>query len=171
MVREIAKNKIPADWQTLVFIDQKKQADEMSEAIEDCEIAIASRLKVKERKELFEKMANNEVKRCVATSIYAQGVTFPDLRVMINAAGGSGSISSVQKPGRLAQNREGKEMGHLIDFMFEPIFDHTSWQQDTSKENMMWSFVVNDCNARLKVYKSLGYQVDILESINDLNLE
>jgi len=171
LVREIAKNKIPQDWQTLVFIDQKKQADTMSQTVEDCEVAIASRLKVKERKELFEKMANNEIKRCVATSIYAQGVTFPDLRVMINAAGGSGSISSVQKPGRLAQVREGKAMGHLVDFMFEPVFDHTSWQQNTSGENMMWSFVVNDCKARLKVYKSLGYEVEILESINDLNLE
>jgi superfamily II DNA or RNA helicase len=172
LTREIAKNKIPENWQTLVFIDQKKQADEMSEAIDDCEVAIASRLKVKERKELFAKMANNEIKRCVATSIYAQGVTFPDLRVMINAAGGSGSISSVQKPGRLAQTRPGKEQGHLIDFMFEPTHDpRDNPQESVSNENIMWTQVVNDCKSREKVYRSLGYTVEVVDSLSELELE
>ena len=75
LIRELTAKHIPTEWQTLIFIDQKKQADLMSHFVTSSEVAIAGRMSKKERKDLFERMATNEVKRCVCTSIYAQGVT------------------------------------------------------------------------------------------------
>ena len=164
LVREISDRHIPEDWQTLMFIDQKQQADMLSAVVGNTEMAIASRMSKKERKDLFERMATGEVKRCLCTSIYAQGVTFPDLRVMINVAGGGGHISSVQKPGRLAQIRDNKQQGFLIDFSFVPTNDLGSSQFDTAA----WRQVMRDCTARLKVYKSMGYDVQNITSLNEL---
>jgi superfamily II DNA or RNA helicase len=172
MVSEITKHKIPKDWQTLVFIDQKKQADLLSHFVDDSEVAIASRLKGKDRKELFARMAQGDIKRCIATSIYAQGVTFPDLRVMVNTSGGGGSISSVQKPGRLAQIIPGKDKGYLIDFLFECTNDPRELPNEIVNENsVMWSQVISDCRARMRTYKKMGYDVEVVDSINQLTLE
>lgn len=172
LVKEITKYKIPEDWQTLVFIDQKKQADLLSHFVDESEVAIASRLKTKDRKELFSRMAEGKIKRCIATSIYAQGVTFPDLRVMVNTSGGGGSISSVQKPGRLAQIIPGKEKGYLVDFMFECVNDPRNNENEVvNSDSIQWSQVVSDCNARLKTYTKMGYEVETVDSINELKIE
>jgi len=171
IVSDITKHKIPKEWQTLVFIDQQKQADLLSHFVHDSEVAIASRLKTKERKELFTKMAEGKIKRCIATSIYAQGVTFPDLRVMVNTSGGGGSISSIQKPGRLAQIIPGKDRGYLVDFLFECVDDPRNNPSEVIPDNLvMWSQVVYDCFARMKTYKKMGYDVEVVESINQLEL-
>ena len=172
LVREITRSKIPEDWQTLLFIDQKKQADLLSLFVDDSEVAVASRMKAKDRKALFEKMSQGQVKRCIATSIYAQGVTFPDLRVMINTSGGGGSISSVQKPGRLAEVRPGKERGYLIDMLFECVDDpRNNVQESVSDSSTMWRQVINDCYARMRTYGKMGYAVEVIDSINDLHLD
>ncbi len=171
LVREITRSVIPTEWQTLIFIDQKKQADMLSMFVEDSEVAIAGRMKAKERKELFSKMADGDIKRCIATSIYAQGVTFPDLRVMVNASGGGGSISSIQKPGRLAQVIPGKSKGYLVDFKFECINDPRNNPSEVVPENsVMWQQVVTDCQNRMKTYKKMGYEVETVDSINELEL-
>jgi superfamily II DNA or RNA helicase len=172
LVSEITKHRIPKDWQTLLFIDQKKQGDLLSEFVHDSEVVIASRMNAKERKQMFSEMAEGNIKRCIATNVYAQGVTFPDLRVMVNTSGGGGSISSIQKPGRLAQVIPGKTKGYLIDFMFECISDPRDNPQNmVNPSNIMWTQVVSDCNARLRTYTKMGYDVEVIESVNELNLE
>jgi superfamily II DNA or RNA helicase len=160
LVREISSTIIPKEWQTIIFIDQKKQADFMSLFIENSETVIAGRMTKKQRQETFERMRVGEIKRCICTDVYAQGVTFPDLRVMVNASGGGGSISSVQKPGRLAQIRPGKTCGYLVDFLFEPL------EEETGKRNP----VVSDSWSRHKKYKSLGYDISIVDKISDIEL-
>jgi len=171
LVRELTRSVIPTEWQTLIFIDQKKQADMLSEFVDDSEVAIAGRMKAKDRKALFENMAAGHIKRCIATSIYAQGVTFPDLRVMVNASGGGGSISSIQKPGRLAQVIDGKSKGYLIDFKLECVNDPRENSNEAISENsVMWQQVVTDCDNRMRTYRKMGYEVEIVESINDLEL-
>jgi hypothetical protein len=139
----------------------------MSKFVASSEVAIAGRMTASERKTMFNQMQNDEIKRCICTDIYAQGVTFPDLRVMVNAAGGGGHIASTQKPGRLAQVRPGKNCGYLIDFLFECVDGE---DEHGRQSNSAWTRVVSDCNARLKKYKSLGYNVQVVNSITDIRL-
>jgi superfamily II DNA or RNA helicase len=162
MVKSVSNSVIPQDWQTIVFIDQQKQADLVAQNIEHGHVVVAGRMKVKERRETFTNMVNDNIKRCVCTDVYAQGVTFPDVRVMINASGGGGSISSTQKPGRLAQIRPNKQRGYLVDFLFE-------CEDAPPSDNSAWRMVVRDSRARLKLYASLGYEIHIVDSLAEIS--
>lgn len=110
---------IPPDWQTLLFISHEKQADALHLHLPHAKVAMGKRLKKKERKALFADMKSNDVSRCISSVIYEQGVTFPDLRAIINLKGGGPYTSAIQKPGRLSMCREGKRAGLMIDFCFD----------------------------------------------------
>lgn len=165
LVSFLLKGPVPADWQSIVFIDEIKQADLMQQLITEGVVAVASRMSRQEREDTYEKMVTAEIKRCIATDIYATGLTFPDLRVLINAAGGGGAITSTQKPGRLAQVRPGKKAGYVIDFLFEPATEPRTGEADD------WRAVVIDCFARMNNYKKAGFDVRVVSRIEDIKLE
>ena len=167
LVQRISHEVVPAEWQTLIFADTVKQIHLLNTFVEDGVPAIASQMTGKERKERFADMKSGEIKRCLCTNIYSQGVTFPDLRCIINASGGGGSITGTQKPGRLAQRRPGKERGYLIDFLFTPR-GHD--EEERARTNDKWFYVVNDCQSRMKVYRANGYDVKIVSDINEIKL-
>lgn len=161
---------IPQEWQTIVFADTAKQIDLIHLMVQDGVPAIASRMSKKERAAKFEEMKAGTIKRCIATNIYSTGVTFPDLRCVINAEGGGGSITGTQKPGRLAQKRPGKAAGYLIDFMFVAK-DWENRDDQNFKQDDKWSAVVNDGFSRLRVYKQNGYDIRYVTSVDDIFLE
>ena len=174
LVREISMRCIPQEWQTLIFIDQISQADIMGQWIDDSVLAIASKMTPTQRETKFNDMVANRTKRCISTSIYAQGVTFPDIRVIINAAGGGGAITSTQKPGRLAQVRPGKKCGYMIDFLFEPILPTEQAHDPESRRrayDAAWGAVVIDSKNRLRKYQSNGYQIQIVKNIEEIEVE
>lgn len=147
----ISKKLIPTSWQTLAFISSEASAEHFFPAMSTGDgsvIAMAKRMNNTEREEKFKLMASGEINRCLATHIYAQGVTFPDLRVVINLAGGGPYTQAVQKPGRLAQVRPGKKAGLLIDF-YPSIPSQASGCRS----------VANDSERRKEVYISKGYDV------------
>ena len=114
------------------------------------------------RTEMFERLKNNELKRCLCSNIYSTGVTIPDIRCVVNCCGGGGSILSVQKPGRLAEIKPGKKAGYLIDYLLVP----------TSNVGSSIDFMIaNDCKARIKVYEEKGYKIDYFDNIEDIKLE
>ena len=162
LVQDLLKNNVPADWQAIIFIDEIKQADLMQTLVTDGVIAVASRMSKEQRQETYDRMVRAEIKRCIATDIYATGLTFPDLRVLINASGGGGAITSTQKPGRLAQVRPGKTAGYVIDFLFEPANESVAGHKDD------WRAVVSDCYARLANYKKAGFDVRMVTRLEDI---
>jgi superfamily II DNA or RNA helicase len=170
LIEVISSQIIPQDWQTLIFADQQKQIDLIKLCVEDGVTAIASRMGATERKEKFEAMKAGTIKRCIATNIYSTGVTFPDLRCVINAAGGGGSITGTQKPGRLAQIRPGKKAGYLFDFQFVP----KGWDDRDFKKygpNDKWCSVVIDCQNRIRVYRETGFDVRTVTSLNQITID
>lgn len=169
-VRLIVQDTIPKDWQTLIFIKHEKQAEYFATFMpEDAPfIAMAKRMESKkERERIFEDMRSGKIKRCLSSSIYAQGVTFPDLRVVMNLAGGGPYQSAVQKPGRLAQNRPGKRCGVLIDFLFEPDTDNSPSgvdARDTFERKNEANCLCRDSQKRLEVYKGIGYDMNYVRT-------
>jgi superfamily II DNA or RNA helicase len=161
-VAEIAREVVPMAWQTLMFVKEADQVDILKRYLPETEVAVAARLTNLERKDLFLRMKEGNVKRCAATDIYSTGVTFPDLRVVINSAGGGGSITGTQKPGRLAQNRPGKEAGYLIDFVFRPT--------ESIDPNNGQMCVVRDCEQRIKVYTENGYDIRRVKHWREIKL-
>ena len=155
LVARITNTCIPKGFQTLTVIDNKVQAYALSQVMDDAEVAIAGDMNTSTRRDMFDKMQNNEVLRCIATGIYSQGVTFSNLRCMINYAGGSKNISSVQKPGRLAEIVEGKKCGYLIDFLLE--------NDDEYERELLTYPVVRDSRNRMELYEETGYDVIVVD--------
>ena len=167
-VSRICHEILPEDWQTLIFISHEKQADLYLKSVGEVgTIAMAKKLKPKERDDLFARMQSGEVKRCIATNIYAQGVTFSDMRVMINCEGGGNNTSAIQKPGRLAEIRPGKKMGLVVDFMF----DDDGWLEENKGKRPAWHNLVRDSLARKEAYEEKGYDVVVVENQAELASE
>lgn len=81
-----------------------------------------------------------EIKKVIATTVWREGVDFPDLSVVIRADGMSGVIASLQMAGRLCRISEQQKI--LIDF--------TDEFGDTFERRYM---------ARLKHYKTQGWEM------------
>jgi superfamily II DNA or RNA helicase len=168
-VVDICGRILPPDMQTLLFIDNEKQALHLQRGLEEIGgvIVMAKRMTNAERKEATRRMQDNETKRCIATSIYAQGVTFHELGCVINLEGGGGSISSIQKPGRLAEIRPGKKYGLMIDFLMDSGEAGKEFYR-TSPDNAGCRHVENDCWNRIKTYQKKGYAVHIVDSVDEI---
>lgn len=159
IIDRLGNKVIPPDWQSMFFIKNEKQADYMKKYVGvDGVVAMAKKLGVAERRELFERMANGEVLRCLASDIYAQGVTFSDIRVVVNLAGGGPYTNAIQKPGRLAEVRPGKKCGILVDFVF-PF--------PSSNRNGATALAI-DSSKRFKLYQERGYDVVFVKSPEEL---
>lgn len=170
-VAGICKNVIPADMQTLVFIANKAQADLYLDAMgDDAALAMAMLFKSeKERVALVEQVRANNIKRCLCTNIFVQGVTFSDLMVLVNCNAGARYTSTIQKPGRLAEIRPGKKCGVVIDFMFTPPEDYEpSDSMSKTGGSDTWLMPYKDSLARRKVYKKMGYGVYEASDLNEL---
>lgn len=165
IANRLCRQLIPDDWQTLLFIKNEKQADlYLDEIGEEGTIAMAKKLTPKQRDEVMERMRTDNIKRCLASDIYSQGVTFNHVRVMVNLSGGGNNTTTIQKPGRLAEVREGKKAGVIIDFLFYPG-DGLTMQNCGSGIRML--FV--DSNSRKKAYQEKGYEVIEVNNFEELH--
>ena len=175
LVAKIAREAIPPSWQTLIFIKNSHQAEGIFQEIPEGTIAMAKLLTTKERAAVTERVKSGEIRRCIASDIYSQGVTFHDVRAMINAGGGGGSIGCIQKPGRLAEIRPGKKCGVVIDVIWEIDSNDfgglgqedllSSFPNPTQNE---WRAVVRDSWSRHKVYQEKGYHVTYHDSVDSI---
>lgn len=165
LIADICNKVIPPDQQTLVFVKTETQADIVADKIgTDPSVAMAKLLTNSERADLVEQVRLNQIKRCLCTRIFVQGVTFPDVRVLINAEAGTGTTSAIQKPGRLAQCRPGKKCGIIIDLQFVPppgvsIKDY---------RGEFWVSTINHCKKRRDAYAEKGYTIHDVKNLKEL---
>ncbi len=177
-IAQICREAIPPEWQTLIFIKNERQALGIHAEIPDGTIVMAKRLTTKERLAVTEQVKQNLVKRCICSDVYSQGVTFHEVRALINAGGGGGSISCVQKPGRLAEIRPGKKCGVVIDVLWDPQSSALKSMRHlplTDALDMLpnpdanhWRAVVRDAWARHKIYEEKGYEISYHDDIASL---
>lgn len=161
ITRRICEEVIPQEWQTMIFIKDEKQAEMWLEAIgEEHTIAMAKRLTKKEREEVDRRMKANEIKRCLCTKIYVQGVTFSDVRCLVNCEAGGNNTSAIQKPGRLAEIRPNKKCGIVIDFLFEP--------DARGNGGAAWNALCRDSLGRKAAYEEKGYGIYEVGTIEEL---
>ena len=166
----ICKDIFPTHWQTLIFIKNERQAELYRDAIgADSTIAMAKRLTKKEREKLFSMMQEDRIKRCLASDIYAQGVTFSQVMALINAAGGGDNTTAIQKPGRLAEVIDGKNIGVIVDYLYDCDQVDIKTISKDDYENREWLNIVRDSRARMKAYKRKGYEIVICENTSELS--
>lgn len=161
---DICHNVIPKDFQTMVFIKNENQAEMLLDTIgRDSTLAMAKRMTNKEREICDKLMKENVIKRCLCTKIYVQGVTFSDVRVLINLEAGGNNTSAIQKPGRLAEIRPGKKCGIVIDLLFVP--PNNEWDKYNGEP---WLALCRDSLARKKAYEEKGYDIITVDNMDTL---
>lgn len=165
LAKRICFEVIPEEWQTLIFIKDENQAEMLLEEMNDeATIAMAKRMTSKEREEVDRLMKENVIKRCLCTKIYVQGVTFSDVRVLLNLEAGGNNTSAIQKPGRLAEIRPGKKCGIVLDLMFTPPSGASSVEIRSSA----WNALCIDSMNRRKAYEECGYDVYTVNNLREL---
>lgn len=168
LTRRISET-LPYEWQTLMFIKNEDQAINTYQGLADSTVpvAMAKLLTSKERTRVTEDFKSGLTTRAICSDIWVQGVTFSDLRALLNLSGGGPYTSAVQKPGRLAEIRPeiGKRRGLLFDITFLP-----SWIPDSRQmPDQAWWGIVKEGEARLGVYRTTGYEIYDVHSYGDLN--
>ena len=162
IVEKMCNSIIPAEWQTLIFIRHEPQALMLRKAIgEETTVAMAKSMTDAERAEVTELLRTDKVKRCLCSRIYVQGVTFSDVRVLINAEAGGNNTSAIQKPGRLAEVRPNKKCGIVIDFAFKPM-------ADVESKNGYWMAPIRDSQNRETAYREKGYGIYHVSNLDQL---
>lgn len=162
-VRWISEQVLPPDWQTLYFIGEEKTAKFYQPWLHDSEIAMAKLMTGDERKDRMERMQDNTLKRCLSSNIYAQGVTFHDIRAIFNLYGGGPYTSTIQKPGRLAEIRPGKRCGVMFDWMF-----NIPQQYHAMKPGGGYWGPTHHSKARLEAYQEIGYNIQPISDLRAL---
>ena len=160
-VKWICHELLPKNWQTILFIKNESQAEFYMDWIGKVgTIAMAKRMSTPERRDTMERMASGDIKRCIASDIYSQGVTFNHVRALINLSGGGANTTTIQKPGRLAEIRPGKNCGIIFDFMFVP---------ETGVHDLKGAqCLVRDSVSRLTAYLEKGYEVRHISGYEEL---
>lgn len=159
---------LPADWQTLMFIKNEKQADYFHAQLQNTTIPVAmdKKLTAKQRKELTAAVKSGEVTRCICSDIYIQGVTFSLLRCLMNLSGGGPYTSAIQKPGRLAEIMPelNKHRGLLIDVTFRPSCN----PHKRDMPGQAWRGIEMEGKGRLKVYREIGYDIRTITTFKQM---
>lgn len=165
LIKRVINEAIPEDFQTMAFIVDEKQGNFYLDHAMPPEgnLVMAKLLKPKEQDRVTEDIAAGLYKRVLASNMYVQGITFPDLQVVINLASGGGNTTAIQKPGRLLQRQPGKNYGVLIDLMFECRDEDLD-----NRKNPPYKGIIGECWARHKAYKEIGYEIEQIESIEEL---
>lgn len=168
-IRKLSDEVIPKDWQTLFFISNEKQGKAVQSALGGDAVLAMDKLmkKAGERREMFRALKEEEFFRCVCSNIYSTGITLPEVRCAVNCAEGGANILSIQKPGRLAEIKDNKAAGYMFDTLFVPT-NSTAQLDSISDRDKMWKLPVNDCWARIKSYQAKGYDVEIVDNLDDL---
>ena len=168
-IKKISEDVIPADWQSLFFISNEKQGKAVQAALGGDAVLAMDKLmkKAGDRREMFRALKENEIVRCVCSNIYSTGITLPEVRCAINCAEGGANILSIQKPGRLAEVKDGKEAGYMFDFLFVPTNDANQLETIPDRDKL-WKLPVNDSWARIKSYQAKGYDVEIVDDLDAL---
>lgn len=99
----------------------------------------------RERKEGIKSLVRGDTEVLICSGIFNQGVDIPELRSLINAAGGKSSILAVQRLGRGTRKVAGKDEVQMWDFLDAGIF------------------LARHAKERMKVYEREGHQVVVGE--------
>ena len=159
VTRQLCDEFIPPDWQTLLFIRNEASADYFANALSNCRwpVAMAKLLTTMGRRNLTQEVKDSVHMRVLCSDIYGQGMTFSDLRVLVNLGGGGPYTQALQKPGRLAEIRPdlNKKYGVLVDYFPQPAHFFTRLPADAQA----WWGPVKDGENRLAVYQDIGYEI------------
>lgn len=121
-------------------------------------------IKPKERKEVYKEVESGSIRSIIATYIYKQGVNFPGLSVVVNAAGGGSDIVAKQVPGRASRISDDKSEAFVIDFWHPWDTDDPFARDGRGHAGPLLSAD----KQRRRAYNQLGFEQTWIHSIKEL---
>lgn len=119
-------------------------------------------ISAEERKSIYARMAEKDIKRILSTYVYKQGVNFPHLECVINAGGGGSDIVAKQIPGRESRKTADKTRSILIDFVHR-------WDTTTNdKGKVIPGPIQSDDLSRERAYSQLGFEQVWIKDLNQI---
>jgi len=138
IIAKTARKYADAGLQVLILTETIQHLANLKELLPDFEVCYSGttsegvydgsleRMTPTKREELRRKFMNREIMKAIATGVWAVGVSFDDLQVLIRAEGSGSKTASVQVPGRACRIGKlvDKEYGIVVDFVdrFDKIF-------------------------------------------------
>jgi superfamily II DNA or RNA helicase len=160
LVGEVCR-AVPEEWQTLVFVDHI--ADHLVPLYEQmpegtCYVHRgqgkefgAFSLTARKQEKNLEQFRNGEYRYLIATDCLRAGADIPQIRVVVQASGGTSEVEILQEAYRGSRIAPGKTHFVLIDFQDN---------HDETLENMSLK--------RQEIYKKQGWKVKKVDSVQDI---
>lgn len=179
-------SKIPDSMQTLGIMQQIIQMDFLMESfadkipglryvhaatakssMDDKRIYNVGAVSAAERKKIYAAVRNGSIRKILSTYVYKQGVDFPAMTVVVQFGGGGSKIASAQIPGRASRaGTTGKDRAYIVDFWHD--WDVEPADVSKGRDKAKNGPLLRDDKARDRVYKSLGFDRVLCNSVSEL---
>lgn len=120
----------------------------------------------KERKDTYDRMKAGELRKAISTFCWKQGVSFDDLRIVVNLCGCGSEIFAKQVPGRASRKAPGKDCAYIIEFRHP--WDKKKVKTKAGYTREVAGPVFSDDMSRMKIYSELGFEQINLVSEREL---
>ena len=123
-------------------------------------------ISAKERAAIYPKMKSGEIHKAISTFVYKQGVSFDNLRIVVNLCGCGSEIFAKQVPGRASRKAPGKDCAYIIEFRHP--WDKKKVKTKAGYTREVAGPVFSDDVSRMKIYSELGFEQINLVSEREL---
>ena len=146
-VVETALREIERGQSVLILVAEIEQGERFAAQIPDSIVA-HSKMGAKKRKAAIGSFRDGSLRCLIATSLADEGLDVPRASVLILATAGRSGAKLEQRTGRVMRPHEGKGVGLVYDFADQGA-----------------SMARSQGLARRRVYKQLGYAVEVMEGV------
>lgn len=165
--------QIPKNWQTLIFTDHVKnhlvhlykylpKGTKWFHRCADKDKVEDFALTTKEQKQVLEEFSKNKMQFLVATDAAQAGLDIPNLRVVVQASGGSSEVAITQEAGRGCRVlpdalRNSLGVSEKTHFVLVDVYD----DHDETLENMSLK--------RKNIYEKMGFKTFVVDHPNQID--
>lgn len=146
---EVTRLAMTCEKPAIVFVKEIAHGNNVKKALEKARVKtkfIHGSHSTAQRDAAVERLVRGDLDVLVVSTIFDVGVDIPELRTLINAAGGKSAIAAIQKVGRGMRKAEGKTEVKVYDFNDEG----NNWLERHTRQ-------------RIKSYVTEGYKTVVIK--------
>ena len=146
---EITRLSLSCEKPAIVFVKEIAHGNNVKKALEKARVKtkfIHGTHSTAQRDATVERLVRGDLEVLVVSTIFDVGVDIPELRTLINAAGGKSAIAAIQKVGRGMRRADGKTEVKVYDFNDEG----NNWLERHTRQ-------------RIKSYVTEGYKTIVVK--------
>jgi len=162
IIADIAMAAYRSGKQVLVLVETVEHLKNLSSLLPDFKVCYATgtegAMPKKDREKLRKAFEQRKFLGAIATGVWAVGVSFESLEVLIRAEGTASDTDSFQKPGRVCRIHSGKSCGIVVDFIdsFDRRLYRRSLARNRAYEKYGWKKCKIECEELIELFSGGG---------------